>query len=285
MAKNAITDYSTTAASNTDVGGVNVQGTAAISNADDAFRELMSHLAETNAGTSPWADTMTIGDAADLTKEFRFEASGITAGQTRVLTVPDANITLTGGNPPTNDGAALGTTALGWSDLHLATGAVIDAGNGNAVITHSSGIWTVSTGDLRVTTAGTNAASVVTVGGTQTLTSKTLTDPAIVGAVKEDVYTITDGAAFEIDPSNGTIQTIDLLTSNRTPAATNFASGESVTLRISDGAGAYTITWSTVGVVWVGGSAPTLATSGYTIVELWKDGSTIYGAHVGDVAS
>lgn len=283
MPKNAITDYSTTAASNTDVGGVGIAGTNAISNADDAFREIMSHLAETNAGTSPWADTMTIGDAADLTKEFRFEASGITAGQTRVLTVPDANITLTGGNPPTNDGAALGTTVLGWSDLHLASGAVINAANGDAVITHSSGIWTVSTGDLRVTTAGTNAASVVTVGGTQTLTSKTLTDPAIVGAVKEDVYVISDGAAFEIDPSNGTIQTITLGAS-RTPAATNFASGESVTLRIADGS-AYTITWTTVGVVWVGGSAPTLATSGYTIVELWKDGTTIYGAHVGDVAS
>jgi len=283
MAKDTIPSYSATAASNTDVGGVGIAGTNAISNADDAFREIMSHLKEASAGTSPVEDTWTFGDPADLTKRFRFDGGSVTAGQTRVLTVPDANITLTGGNPPTNDGAALGTTALGWSDLFLATGAVIDAGNGNAVITHSSGIWTVSTGDLRVTTAGTNAASVVTVGGTQTLTAKTLTDPAIVGAVKEDVYTITDGAAFEIDPSNGTIQTITL-TASRTPAATNFASGESVTLRIADGT-AYTITWSTVGVVWVGGSAPTLATSGYTIVELWKDGSTIYGAHVGDVAS
>lgn len=33
--------------------------------------------------------------------------------------------------------------------------------------------------DVRVTTAGTNTASVVTVGGTQTLTSKTLTSPVI----------------------------------------------------------------------------------------------------------
>lgn len=83
--------------------------------------------------------------------------------------------------PTTNDAAALGTTALGFSDLHLATGAVINVANGNAVITHSSGIFTVSTGDFRVTTAGTNAASAVTVGGTQTLTNKTLTSPAISG--------------------------------------------------------------------------------------------------------
>lgn len=122
MAKNAVTDYSTTAASNTDVGGVGIAGTNAISNADDAFREIMSHLAETNAGTSPWADTMTIGDAADLTKEFRFEASGITAGQTRVLTVPDSNGTLlTTGNSPTL-GSLEGLT-LGAGDMLYATAA------------------------------------------------------------------------------------------------------------------------------------------------------------------
>lgn len=117
---------------------------------------------------------------------------------------------------------------------------------------------------------------------TDTLTNKTLTDPAIIGTILEDVYTITDGAGFEIDPGNGSIQLITLGAS-RTPAATNFAAGESVTLMVADGT-AYTITWSTVGVVWVGGSAPTLATSGYTVIELWKVGSTIYGARVGDVA-
>jgi Pectate lyase superfamily protein/Repeat of unknown function (DUF5907) len=44
----------------------------------------------------------------------------------------------------------------------------------NAGITFNS-----ATGDLRVTTAGTNTASVVTVGGTQTLTGKTLTSPIL----------------------------------------------------------------------------------------------------------
>lgn len=77
--------------------------------------------------------------------------------------------------PSTNDGAALGTTALGWSDLHGASGFTLNIANGNAVVTHSSGIFTVSTGDLRVTTAGTNAASAVTNAGTQTLTNKRVT--------------------------------------------------------------------------------------------------------------
>ena len=97
MAKDKITDYSATAASNTDVGGVGIQGTNAISNVDDAAREVMSHLAETNAGTAPWADSMTIGDTADLTKELRFELSAITTGTTRVVTMPDANVTIPSG--------------------------------------------------------------------------------------------------------------------------------------------------------------------------------------------
>jgi hypothetical protein len=185
-------------------------------------------------------------------------------------------------SPAANDGAALGTATVSWADLFLASGGVLNFANGNWVATHTSGILTVGTGDLRVTTAGTDTASVVTVGGSQTLTAKTLTDPAIVGTILEDVYTIVDGAAFEIDPGNGSIQLVTL-GANRTPAATNFAAGEAITLMINDGT-AYTITWTSVGVTWVGGSAPTLATTGYTVIELWKVSSTIYGAIVGSVA-
>jgi hypothetical protein len=39
---------------------------------------------------------LTIKDNLDATKAFQFQASGITAGQTRVLTVPDASTTLVG---------------------------------------------------------------------------------------------------------------------------------------------------------------------------------------------
>lgn len=81
--------------------------------------------------------------------------------------------------PTTDDGAALGDTTHGFSDIFLATGSVYNVANGNWVMTHTSGIQTVGTGDLRVTNAGTNSASVVTVGGTQTLTAKTLTSPVM----------------------------------------------------------------------------------------------------------
>ena len=101
--------------------------------------------------------------------------------------------------------------------------------------------------------------------------------------VKDTVYTISDGAAFEIDPGNGSIQVVTL-GDNRTPAATNFEAGQVVLLGIDDGT-AYTITWSTVNPTWVkaGGSAtaPTLATTGYTWIMLWKVASTIYSSEVG----
>ena len=99
---------------------------------------------------------------------------------------------------------------------------------------------------------------------------------------KETVYTITDGAGFAINPTNGSIQTITLGAS-RTPVAANFDAGHAITLMVNDGS-ARTITWTSVPVTWVGGSAPTLATSGYTVINLWKVGSTIYGMYTGSVA-
>lgn len=75
-------------------------------------------------------------------------------------------------SPAVSDGSALGSTALPFSDLSMATGAVVNIAN-DWIATHTAGILTVGTGDLRVSTAGTNAASAVTVGGTQTLTNKT----------------------------------------------------------------------------------------------------------------
>ena len=122
----------------------------------------------------------------------------------------------------------------------------------------------------------------------QTFTAvQTLTDPAIIGTILEDVFTITDGAAFEVDPGNGSIQLITL-GANRTPKATNFAAGESITLMVNDGT-AYTLTWTDAtwgasGVAWTGGSAPTLATSGYTVLQFWKVSTQVYGALVGEVA-
>lgn len=95
--------------------------------------------------------------------------------------------------------------------------------------------------------------------------------------VVETVFAITDGASVDINPANGSIQTWTL-GANRTPTATNFVAGQAVTLMVDDGT-ARTITWSSIAVTWLtaDGNAPTLKTTGYTPIVLWKVGSTVYG--------
>ena len=147
----------------------------------------------------------------------------------------------------------------------------------------------IAAGGTGATTAAAalTALGAVGVTSTQTLTNKTLTDPTIIGTIIEDVFTITDGAAFEINPANGSIQLITL-GANRTPKATSFVAGEAVILMVDDGT-ARTLTWTDAtfggsGVVWKtnGGVAPTLNTTGFTVITLWKVSTQVYGARVGD---
>jgi len=128
---------------------------------------------------------------------------------------------------------------------------------------------------------------IVTPTASQTLTNKTLTSPTITGAIlndgyTEEVYAVVDAAGVALSPTNGSIQTWTLGAS-RTPTAGTWAAGQSMTMMIDDGT-AYTVTWTSLPVTWVGGVAPTLATTGFTVIQLWKVGTTIYGARVGEVA-
>ena len=52
-------------------------------------------------------------------------------------------------------------------------------------------------------------------------------------------------------------------------------------IMIDDGSD-YSITWPSVTWKTDSAAAPTLNTSGYTVVVLWKVSSTLYGARVGD---
>lgn len=101
------------------------------------------------------------------------------------------------------------------------------------------------------------------------------------GSIQEAEHTVSDGAAVTLDPSNGTLQTWTL-GNNRTPGI-SMNDGQYLLLRIDDGSGR-TIDWSTIGVVWMNGVEPTLVTSGYTFIQLWKMGGTVYGSLVGEAA-
>lgn len=107
----------------------------------------------------------------------------------------------------------------------------------------------------------------ITTTGTMTATSYT-----------EAVFVIT-GTTPALDPVNGSIQTWTL-TAASTPTS-SLSSGESMTLMIEDGT-AYSITWPTMTWVNNGGAAPTLATSGKTVVALWNVAGNLYGSFVGN---
>jgi hypothetical protein len=261
MAKNTFWQWSSTAASNTDIAGNGIQGSSLVSLGNDAIQAVMGQLATAfgKGADVASAGTITLGsqayyhitgtttitdidftDAVDgrmvtlifdgaltlthnaTTLKLPGGANITTAAGDRALFVEDSgdNVTClyyqrangvpvlmpvsttdntvprfdgtagalqTSGvviddsnniTPPSNDGGALGSATVSFSDLFLATGAVVNYNNGDYTLTHSAGILTANK-DLRVTTAGTNTASVVTVGGTQTLTSKTMTSPVL----------------------------------------------------------------------------------------------------------
>jgi hypothetical protein len=230
----------------------------------------------TVAGTSAFLDNAVFASGVTVSGAAAF--SGTTTAPTpasgnsttQVATTAFVSAAVSGAT-----GGAIGTTIQGYDADLDAIAALSTTGLINRTGAGTAATVTVPSGDL----VGTSAA--------QTLTSKTLTDPVIIGTILEDVFTITDGAAFEVDPGNGSIQLITLGAS-RTPKATNFVAGESVTMMVNDGT-AYALTWTDAtwgagGVNWTGGTAPVLATSGYTVLQFWKVSTQVYGAYVGDVA-
>jgi hypothetical protein len=228
-----------------------------------------------------------------------------------VLAVEGVNVLL--------DGGALGTPGSGTlTNCTGLPVAGVTASTSTALGVGSVELGDASDTTLSRSAAGVLAVEgvvVPTVSSTSTLTNKTLTSPVIntpTGIVKGDVglgnvdntsnateraatatltnktiqgtretvHAITDGAAFEIDPRNGGIQTITLGAS-RTPKGTNFESGHSMTLMVA--ATANTITWTdaTLNPTWIGGSAPALSATQQTVISLWEVGSTIYGSLIG----
>jgi len=165
----------------------------------------------------------------------------------------------------------VGTYTTGANTL---TRSVTQSSNSNALINASANALVFAT---------LSSQDFAQIDQAQTLTNKTLLGAILNDGYTEEVFAITDGASVVLNPNNGSIQTWTL-GANRTPtAAAGWNSGQSMILMIDDGT-AFSITWTSVGVIWEtnGGTAPTLSTSGLTPIVLWKVGSSIYGARVGD---
>ena len=98
-------------------------------------------------------------------------------------------------------------------------------------------------------------------------------------AINETIFAITDASSVALDPDNGMMQTWTL-GANRT-ATDSLTTGQSMILIVTASSSNYTVTWPTM--TWVGGSAPTLGGATPTAIELFKIGSTLYGATVGNL--
>lgn len=213
------------------------------------------------------------------------ERMRITSDGTVIIGNGETSANPTAGLLKATDGS--GTNIAGAS-LTLHGGRGTGTGAGGALIFQTAPTGTsgsaINAGveRMRITTAG-------DVGiGTASPTSGYKLDVAgnfkVSGSIDENVFAVVDGAGVALSPRNGTIQTWTLGAS-RTPTAGTWEAGESMTLMINDSASSFTVTWTSLPVTWVGGAAPTLApASGFTIIQLWKVSTTIYGALVGQTA-
>ena len=241
MPKTKISEYSATAADNTDINGIDIAEGCAPSGINNAIRTLMSDLKDWQAGTS--GDTLPI-------------AAGGTGATTASAARTALGATTTGNSLFTAVDAAAARTAIG-------------AGTGGGDVT-TTGTQTLTSKTIAY--ADNTLTGVVGVTATQTLTNKTIT------ALKETRVAM---GANDIDLSAGNYFTKTITTATTLTVSNLASSGtsNSFILDLTNG-GAGAITWFS-GAKWVAGTAPTLTASGRDAIGFFThDGGTTWSGLV-----
>ena len=173
MSKDKLTDYSATAGSNTDIGGINIDEGMLPSNVNNALREQMSHLADFAAGTTG-INVLNLQDD-DASASIKIQAPA-TVTTTTTFTLPDgdgtANQVLT-----TN-----GSGVLSW---------------GNAVLSFNVFEYTATASQTTFSGADDNAATLAyTAGSIMVFLNGVQLDPSDYTATNGTSIVLTSGAAL-----------------------------------------------------------------------------------------
>lgn len=182
--------------------------------------------------------------------------------------------------------AAIGVTVQGY-DANLSSWAAIAPGAKQDTLISGTNIKTVNgstilgAGDLVIASGGTPGGATTQVQYNNAgafAGAAGLTIDIATGAIKTATDTVYELVGTAITADNGALQFKTL--STNTTFTESLASGQAVTLELY--AGAFSVTWPTV--YWLNTTssttAPILNTTGPTIVELWKRGTTLYGSKV-----
>lgn len=193
-----------------------------------------------------------------------------------------------GHNPadPTDASAVVLDAKDGLSPATFKGDVINDAGN---VIVDVSSTSATFSGTLLGAVAGNSTTptgshvvlNVGTDGTDATLDVSSVSASSVVSAHFTESVDPLSGTSVSVDPSNGSLATHTLSGSTTYSYAAGWVAGESITLHITSNGNS--VTWPTT--KWVGGEAPDLSgTDGVHLVNLWKIGSDVYGAYVGEAS-
>jgi len=109
MAKNKVSEYSATAANNTDIGGINIAEGCAPSGINNAIRELMAQLKDMQSGTD--GDNFTVGGNLSVTGNVVVSGSTTTFSNGVVLgSASTSSLTINSATVATPNGLAFSST-------------------------------------------------------------------------------------------------------------------------------------------------------------------------------
>jgi hypothetical protein len=155
MAKTKISEYSATAANNTDVESVNIAEGCAPSGINNAIREVMSHLKDFQVGSA--GDDLTVGGNFSVTGTVTIPDNAISGDKVEGGTINAITINTLSANPTLSAGTANGVTYLNGSKVLTSGSALTTAGSSLGVGSSDfggAGSINVSVGVAGTTTGG-----------------------------------------------------------------------------------------------------------------------------------